>query len=143
MFYEVNSETQKKNFNKMFEFITRSVTSFRVTPFCNSRIPNLIKTDLLRIYCGLPPAGFKMFYILTHPAFNCSNSNRNTRTICEICSKLTMKTLERRQLRRSGVFIVHFEQISPIVLMFLSLTLNKKMSVGYDFLRNPSATCKL
>ena len=37
-------------------------------------------------------------------------NNRNTRTRCEICSKLTIKTPERR--RRSGVFIVNFEHIS-------------------------------
>ena len=34
-------------------------------------------------------------------------NNRNTRTRCEICSKLTIKTPERR----SGVFIVNFENI--------------------------------
>ena len=33
--------------------------------------------------------------------------NRNSRKRCEICSMLTIKTLERRQ-RRSGVFIVNF-----------------------------------
>ena len=43
----------------------------------------------------------------------------------EICSKLTIKTLERRQWRRSGVFIVNFEQISHIALLFLLLTFNK------------------
>ena len=32
--------------------------------------------------------------------------------MCEICSKLTIKTPERRQRRRSGVFIVNFEYIS-------------------------------
>ena len=50
-------------------------------------------------------------------------NNRNTRTRCEICSKLTIKTPERRQWRRSGVFIVNFEHISHLVLMFLLLTL--------------------
>ena len=30
--------------------------------------------------------------------------------MCEICSKLTIKTPERCQLHRSGVFVVHFEQ---------------------------------
>ena len=30
-------------------------------------------------------------------------NNRNTRTRCEICSKLTLKTQERRHSRRSGV----------------------------------------
>ena len=36
-------------------------------------------------------------------------NNRNTRTRCEICSKLTIKTQERCQWRCSGVFIVNFE----------------------------------
>ena len=51
-------------------------------------------------------------------------SNRNTTTMYEICSKLTIKTTERGQWRRSVVFIVNFEQISPIFLVFLLLTLN-------------------
>ena len=34
-------------------------------------------------------------------------NNRNTRARCEICSKLTIKTLVRRQWRRSGVFTVN------------------------------------
>ena len=36
-------------------------------------------------------------------------NNRNTRTRCEICLKLTKNTPERRHWRRSGVFIVNFE----------------------------------
>ena len=50
-------------------------------------------------------------------------NNRNTRRRCEICSKLTIKTPER-QLRRSGVFIVSFEHITHLVLVFLLLTMN-------------------
>ena len=46
-------------------------------------------------------------------------NNRDTRTRCEICSKLTLKTPERRYWRRSGVFIVNFEHISHLVLVFL------------------------
>ena len=45
-------------------------------------------------------------------------NNKSTRTRCEICSKLTIKTLERRRWRRSDVFIVNFEQISPSVVVF-------------------------
>ena len=45
--------------------------------------------------------------------------------MCEICSKLTIKTPEQRQWRRSGAFIVNFEQISHIVLIFPLLTLNE------------------
>ena len=50
-------------------------------------------------------------------------SNRNTTTRCEISSKLAIKTPERTQWRRSGVFIVNFEHISHLGL-FLLLTLN-------------------
>ena len=51
--------------------------------------------------------------------------NRNTRSRCEICSKLTLKTPERHHWRRSGVFIVNFEHISHLVLVFLLLTLSR------------------
>ena len=52
-------------------------------------------------------------------------NNRNTRTRCEICSKLTVKTPERRYWRRSSVFIVNFEHISHLVQVFLLLTLSR------------------
>ena len=51
-------------------------------------------------------------------------NNRNTRTRCETRSEFTIKTPERRQWPRSGVFIVNFEHISYLVLVFLLLTLN-------------------
>ena len=38
-------------------------------------------------------------------------NDKNTRKRSEICSKLTIKTPERRQWRRSGIFIVNFEHI--------------------------------
>ena len=65
---------------------------------------------------------YKMCFSI--PAGNCmfKVNNRNTRTRCEICSKLTIKTPERRHLHRSGVFIVNFEHISHLVLVFLLLT---------------------
>ena len=40
-------------------------------------------------------------------------NNRNTTTRCEIYSKLTLKTPERRHWCRSGVFVVSFEHITP------------------------------
>ena len=55
----------------------------------------------------------------------------NTRTVCEICSNLTVKTAEWRHWRRSGAFIVTFEHILHIVLVFPSLTLNKQMPGGF------------
>ena len=50
----------------------------------------------------LVPAGSYMFKV----------NHRNTGTRCEICSKLTLKTPERR--RRSVVFIDNFEHISHL-----------------------------
>ena len=47
------------------------------------------------------PAGNYMFKV----------NNRNTRTRCEICSKLTIKTPERCQWDRSRDFIVKLEHI--------------------------------
>ena len=42
-------------------------------------------------------------------------SNRNIRTRCKICSKLTIGTSEQRQCGRSGVFIVNFEHLLHLV----------------------------
>ena len=50
-------------------------------------------------------------------------NNRNTRTRSGICLKLTIKTQERRHWHRSGIFMVNFEHISHLVLVFLLLTL--------------------
>ena len=49
----------------------------------------------------------------------------------EIYSKLTIKTPEQVHWRRSGVFIVNFEQISHIVLVSRLLTLNNLTPVGF------------
>ena len=46
-------------------------------------------------------------------------NNRNTRTRCEIFSKLTKKIPERRHWRRSAIFIVNFEHIPHLVPVFL------------------------
>ena len=42
----------------------------------------------------------------------------------------TIKTPQRRHQRRSGVFAVNFEHILHLILVFLLLTLNKKMLAG-------------
>ena len=57
-------------------------------------------------------------------------NNRNTRTKCKICSKLTIKTPEQRHWRRSGDFVVNFEHISHLVLVFLLLTFNMLLPAG-------------
>ena len=63
-------------------------------------------------------------------------NNKNTRTSCEICSKLTMKTPERRHWRRSSVFIVNSEHISHLIPVFLLLTLSRYMLAGNNLLKN-------
>ena len=52
--------------------------------------------------------------------------NRNTMKRREISSKLTIKTPERRRWRycHSGVFLVNFEHILHLVLVFLLVNLN-------------------
>ena len=61
------------------------------------------------------PAGNYMFKV----------NNRNTRTRCEICSKLTIKTPERCHCRCSCVFIVKSEHTSHFVLVFPLLILDR------------------
>ena len=51
-------------------------------------------------------------------------NDRNTKTRCAVCSKLTIKTPEWRPWHNSGVFIVNFERIADLVLVLLLLTLN-------------------
>ena len=57
-------------------------------------------------------------------------NNRNTRRRCEICSKLTIKTPERRH-----VFIVNFKHISHLVLVFLLLTLSRIVLSNLELLK--------
>ena len=50
--------------------------------------------------------------------------NSRDRTMCEICLKLTIKAPGKRHWRHSSIFVVNFEFISLLVLVFLLLTLN-------------------
>ena len=88
-----------------------------VWPFFNimNESANLIRPVKI-VILGITLAGIYMFKV----------NNRNTRTRCQVCSKLTIKTPEWRQWRRSGFFIVNSEHISHLVLMFLLSTLNAK-----------------
>ena len=80
-----------------------SKTSYTKTHYCD-----LWKTKVLFYwpwdYSTNILAGISLFKV----------NNANTRTRCEICSKLTIKTL-----------LVNFEDISHLVLVFLLLTWNK------------------
>ena len=96
-------------YNSSYIHITRVIcmyNSINVTIFChrNKKIQPLAGTYY--------PAGIYLLKV----------NIRNTRARCEIYSKLTIKIPERRR-RRSGIFIVNFEHISHLVLVFLFLTL--------------------
>ena len=54
-------------------------------------------------------------------------NNGNTRTKCEICSRLTTKRPEQCHWHRAGVFIEH---ILHLALVFLLLTLNMLLPTG-------------
>ena len=45
-------------------------------------------------------------------------NNRNTRKRCDTCSKLIIKTLQQRQWRCSGVFILNYAHIPHLYLIF-------------------------
>ena len=64
-------------------------------------------------------------------------NRRNTRTWHEICSKLSIKTPEQCQLRRSGVFIVNFEHILRLVLVLHLVIVNfEDVIAGYNHSQN-------
>ena len=69
---------------------------------------------------------FRIFYAKIHfpVVYLLKVNNRNTRTRCKICSKLTIKTPERHELHPSAFFNVNFEHDSHPVLVFVLLTLN-------------------
>ena len=72
-----------------------------------------LDTQSFKLYRGIPAGNYLL-----------KVNNRNTTTRYEICSKLTIKIPKRRHRRRSGIFIVNFEHISHLVLVFLLLTLS-------------------
>ena len=65
-----------------------------------------------------------MYFDVWNEVCSITLPNRHLRARCKTNSKLTIKTPERYHWRRSGVFIVNFEHISQLVLVFLLLTLN-------------------
>ena len=81
----------------------------------------LLFQHLKRKYCLDNKSYFSLFQ--SNPADNymLKVNHRNTRARCEICSKLTIKIPEHQQWSRSYVFIVNFEHILYLILVFLLL----------------------
>ena len=100
-------------------FLVRSVTELifhwwahlRVLFSCLSQLKKYI---IKCIIANNFPANIYLFKV----------NNRNSRKRCDICSTLIIKAPERRHWLCSGVFIVSFEHISRLFLVFLLLTLN-------------------
>ena len=96
-----------------------------------NKLESLTKNQFVRVFknfdCNIGSKSFINIFEANiqfpYPFFKVNN--RDTKTRCKICLKLTIKTLERRQWRRSSVFIVNFEHISHLVLVILLLALNK------------------
>ena len=57
-------------------------------------------------------------------------NTRNTREMCKICSKLIIKTPDWSQWHRSGNFIINFEHISLLFLVYLMFSSNGQMFAG-------------
>ena len=113
---EIVSKTAKASIE--LKFLVHSTTTF----FPSTKSEGIIGLPIVGLQIG---GKCSFFYILffclnflseTYPAGIClfKINNGNTRILCQICSKLT-KTL----------FIVNFEQISHIVLVFPFLILNR------------------
>ena len=87
----------------------------------------MIKLKQTNKLVTLKKSNFSFNFASSNPAGNYmfKADNRNTTIRCEICSKLTIKIPEQCHWRRSGIFIVNFEHISHLVLVFLSLTISK------------------
>ena len=70
------------------------------------------------------------FYMIGTSVMKKLKSTMKTPKICEISSKLTLKTLERRQWFPSSPFIVDFKHISCIILVFHCWLLTSEYRLG-------------
>ena len=109
-----HSKCEQNRIDKFVKSIKRSFIWFHKLNFISSYLLDLKFSNFQFSLIHITPTGIFLLNV----------NNRNTSTRCEICSKLTIKTPERCQWRRSGVFIVNFGHISHLVIVFLLLTLN-------------------
>ena len=83
------------------------------------------KNSILDVLVGYKPLlRFPQVWFFPAAHYMLRVNNRNIRARCEICSKLTIKTPDQRQWRRSGVFTINLEHISHL-FVFLSLTMSR------------------
>ena len=89
-------------------------------PFSFITFHHFAATDILIILESLMEKGehkWKIGLALAYHVGICviKINNENTRIMCDIWLKLTIKITETRQRLRSGVFILNIEQISRII----------------------------
>ena len=70
-------------------------------------------------------------------------NKKNTKKRGELWSTLTIMTPEWSQWFHSTVFIVNFEHVSLLLLMFLLVTLSRQMILGAGFCNEISRKCYL
>ena len=105
--------------------------------YINSAVGKRFFHDIISLYIIIAYSILISFTILVstvkYPAGNCmfGVGDGGAGAACGVCSRLAMKTPERRHWRRAGVFIVDFGRGWRIVLVFLLLTLGRKMPAGY------------
>ena len=96
--------------SSFFLEVWSDITSETVKYFEMFSSINLMKTDIYQIFFGSHwQSNIYWFKV----------NNRKSRERCEMCSKLSIKTPQRRQWRRFGVFVVKFEHISHLFLVLL------------------------
>ena len=103
---------------KVFSYTERSNTLYLLPTNCLSVFDHFV---------GLTLKGLKALEqrpLMFQSTFTCSKSTMKAPEQYEICSRLRIKTSERCHGRRSGVFIVNFQQILNTVLGFPLVTLN-------------------
>ena len=89
----------------VYDVVIRFLSNYEV--LVNIGMTCINNNDTVMTLMSVYPAKIYLFKV----------NNRNTRKRCEMCSKLTIKKQERR-CRRSSVFIVNFELISHLFLVF-------------------------
>ena len=66
---------------------------------------------------------------------------RNTKTMCQTCSELIINTPERSHWYCPGVFIVNFERISRIALVFFFLAFEQVNADSVGTGKNAAQHC--
>ena len=139
--FKVNNRNTRKKIRNMFKVNNEDTRANSVTSgicllgmsmragkcLLGNYVPSrffLFDAMVLQSFCNFSRWLIEGGSILPACIFLLKVNNRNTRTRCEKSSKLAIKTPERLQWRHSGVFIVNFEHILHLFLVFLLITLN-------------------